>query len=241
MSLPQTANRLKKRILFRTANFFRIINEKEDCYLVKIAILFWRTEWDSPPAGGLPRVAACPRHAAKSPRFESHPLYAKIPAQGRRFLHMADRVGFDLRCGGGRLAALGCPRQPIHYRSGSNPNERSSKKKTATLSGDCFFLADRVGFEPTSLLRDYLISSVVPRTDFSGSWAKIAPLFGSPEEPSKPLVSRQFYPQSRIASRGIRTHRHSLQNGLQNRKKERIWGERRENRRELQPCFHSKF
>ena len=47
----------------------------------------------------------------------------------------------------------------IHYRSGSNPNERSSKKKTAPLSGDCFFLADRVGFEPTSLLRDYLISS----------------------------------------------------------------------------------
>ena len=72
---------------------------------------------------------------------------------------MADRVGFDLPCGAGRLAALGCPRQPIHYRSGSNPNERSSKKKTATLSGDCFFLADRVGFEPTSLLRDYLISS----------------------------------------------------------------------------------
>ena len=72
---------------------------------------------------------------------------------------MADRVGFDLPCGAGRLAALGWPRQPIHYRSGSNPNERSSKKKTATLSGDCFFLADRVGFEPTSLLRDYLISS----------------------------------------------------------------------------------
>ena len=60
---------------------------------------------------------------------------------------MADRVGFDLPCGAGRLAALGCPRQPIHYRSGSNPNERSSKKKTATLSGDCFFLADRVGFD----------------------------------------------------------------------------------------------
>ena len=94
-------------------------------------------------------------------------------------------------------------------------------------------VADRVGFEPTSLLRDYLISSVVPRTDFSGSWAKIAPLFGSLGGPSKPLVSRRFYPQSRMASRKIRTHPVSPQNGLQNRKKERIWGERREIRREI--------
>jgi len=31
-----------------------------------------------------------------------------------------------------------------------------------------FFMADRVGFEPTSLLRDYLISSVVLQKDFSG-------------------------------------------------------------------------
>ena len=53
-------------------------------------------------------------------------------------------------------------------------------------------VADRVGFEPTSLLRDYLISSVVPRTDFSGNQAKIAPRIGSPREPSKPLVSRQL-------------------------------------------------
>ena len=103
------------------------------------------------------------------------------------------------------------------------------------------FVADRVGFEPTSLLRDYLISSVVPRTDFSGSWAKIAPRIGSPGEPSKPLISRQLKPQSRMASRKIRTHRVSPQNGLQTRKKERIWGERRENGRERKPCFHSKF
>jgi hypothetical protein len=44
-----------------------------------------------------------------------------------------------------------------------------------------------------------------------------------------------------MASRKIRTHRISPQNGLRNRKKERIWGERRENRRERKPCFHSKF
>ncbi len=34
---------------------------------------------------------------------------------------MAEAVGFDLPCGAGRLAALGCHRQSIHYRSGSNP------------------------------------------------------------------------------------------------------------------------
>ena len=61
-----------------------------------------------------------------------------------------------------------------------------------------FDAAQRVGFEPTVLLPVHLISSVVPRTDFSGSWAKIAPLIGSPGEPSNPLVSRQSYPQSRI-------------------------------------------
>ena len=117
---------------------------------------------------GPPRVAACPRHAAKSPRFESHPLYAKIPAQGRRFLHMADRVGFDLRCGGGRVAALERPRRSIHYRSRSNPLQ-VFQKRSPRHKAEASLLADRVGFEPTSLLRDYLISSVVPRTDFSGN------------------------------------------------------------------------
>ena len=66
---------------------------------------------------------------------------------------MADRVGFDLRCGGGRVAALERPRRSIHYRSGSNPNERSSKKKTATLSGDCFFLAKGTYFDTMNHFR----------------------------------------------------------------------------------------
>ena len=98
-----------------------------------------------------------------------------------------------------------------------------------------------MGFEPTSLLRDYLISSVVPRTDFSGNWAKIAPRIGSPREPSKPLVSRHFYPQSRIASRKIRTQGVSPKNGLKNGKKERIWREKREIRREFKPCSRNVF
>ncbi len=97
-----------------------------------------------------------------------------------------------------------------------------------------------MGFEPTVPLLVHLISSVVPRTDFSGNWVKIAPRIGSPGEPSKPHVSRLFYPRSRMASRKNRTHRLSPQNGLQNRKKERIWGERREIRRERKPLFLNK-
>ena len=42
---------------------------------------------------------------------------------------MVETEGFDLRYGGGRLAALECPRHSIHYRSGSNPHERSAKNK----------------------------------------------------------------------------------------------------------------
>ena len=34
---------------------------------------------------------------------------------------VAQRVGFDLPCGAGRVAALTCPRHVIHYRSRSNP------------------------------------------------------------------------------------------------------------------------
>ena len=34
---------------------------------------------------------------------------------------MVREMGLDLRCGGGRLAALDCPRQSIHYRSRSSP------------------------------------------------------------------------------------------------------------------------
>ena len=88
--------------------------------------------------GGIPRAAGGPGLGSDSPpgchslpRPSNPTLFhdKTIPAQKGRDRFMADRVGFDLPCGAGRLAALGCPRQPIHYRSGSNPNERSSKKK----------------------------------------------------------------------------------------------------------------
>ena len=42
-------------------------------------------------------------------------------------LLLAEKEGFNLRCGGSHLAALECPRHSIHYRSGSNPHGSSSK------------------------------------------------------------------------------------------------------------------
>ena len=44
------------------------------------------------------------------------------------------RLGFDLLCGAGRVAALECPRHSIHYRSRSNPAE-NSQNKAATPCG----------------------------------------------------------------------------------------------------------
>ena len=40
---------------------------------------------------------------------------------------MAEKEGFDLRCGAGRLAALECHRHSIHFRSGSNPAKQKQK------------------------------------------------------------------------------------------------------------------
>ena len=45
-------------------------------------------------------------------------------------------AGFDRPCGPGRLAALGCPRQPIHSRSGSNPTLQSTR--TGRRPSSCF-------------------------------------------------------------------------------------------------------
>jgi len=71
--------------------------------------------------------------------------------------------------------------------------------------------------------------------DFSGIWPKISPWFGSSNSPEKPLISRKLYHQTRMASRKIRTPGGRLKNGLKNGKMERIWEEKREFRRELQP------
>ena len=60
---------------------------------------------------------------------------------------MAAGEGFDLRCGGGQVAALECPRHSIHYRSRSNPR-RESKQEDRHKDGP-LVLAAGEGFEPS--------------------------------------------------------------------------------------------
>ena len=45
------------------------------------------------------------------------------------------------------------------------------------------FLADRVGFEPTSRLRDYLISSQIGKTELGGIWREITADIRTPKMP----------------------------------------------------------
>ena len=77
---------------------------------------------------------------------------------------LARLEGFDLPCGAGHLAALGCPRQPIHYRSDSNPT--MGMKNPAAPDGATGFLARLEGFEPPtfwSVVRFWLFYSVFYR------------------------------------------------------------------------------
>ena len=53
--------------------------------------------------------------------FESRMHITKSPCRMARAFAMAERVGFDLHCGAGRVAALTVPRTVIHSRSRSNP------------------------------------------------------------------------------------------------------------------------
>ena len=55
-------------------------------------------------------------------------------------------MGVDLRCGGGRVAALTCSRRVIHSRSRSTP---SRIKTTAHPKGEPLFLERMMGVEPT--------------------------------------------------------------------------------------------
>ena len=104
---------------------------KQDRYLVKIAILFWRTGWDSPPAGGPGLGSDSPPGCHSLPRPSNPTLFhdKTIPAQKGRDRFMADRVGFDLRCGGGRVAGKTCPRHVFLHRSRSNPLQVFQKEK----------------------------------------------------------------------------------------------------------------
>ena len=60
---------------------------------------------------------------------------------------MAQKEGFDLPSGAGRVAALECPRHSIHYRSRSNPR-RESKQEDRHKDGP-LVLAAGEGFEPS--------------------------------------------------------------------------------------------
>ena len=128
-------------------------------------------------------------------------IFTGVPCSVGLLLVLADRVGFDLLCGAGHLGF----ESPLY------------KKNKPPIRVTCSFWRTGWDSNPREVSLK-LISSVVPRTDFSGNWANIAPHIGSLGEPTKPLISRRFYPQSRMASRKIRTHRVSPQNGLQNRK-----------------------
>ena len=58
---------------------------------------------------------------------------------------MVREAGLDLRCGGGRVAALTCPRHVIHSRSRSSPHQ--NKNRQPPLWDDCLFLVREAGLE----------------------------------------------------------------------------------------------
>ncbi len=60
---------------------------------------------------------------------------------------MVREAGLDLRCGGGRVAALGCPRQPIHFRSRSSP-ALFMAKNCGPQKGFRSYLVREAGLEP---------------------------------------------------------------------------------------------
>ena len=101
------------------------------------------------------RSGLLPRALGSNPTL----FYANNPRPvGQRLFVWRTSVGFDLRCGGGLCRGENVP--PARFLT-PLPFESPSwyAKKNDRHTGGRSFLADRVGFEPTSLLRDYLISS----------------------------------------------------------------------------------
>ena len=81
---------------------------------------------------------------------------------------MAQRVGFDLPCGVGRVAALERPRRSIHFRSRSNPPRRIPKYKRPTLTGESFVfgaaggIRTHVGFRPNGFRDRPVMTASIP-------------------------------------------------------------------------------
>ena len=73
------------------------------------------------------------REASPLGRRRPSPRTGKVPSAARRMRSLSSgcsknrRKGFDLRCGGGRVAALTCPRHVIHSRSRANPSVKNQK------------------------------------------------------------------------------------------------------------------
>ncbi len=102
---------------------------------------------------------------------------------------MADRVGFDLRCGGGQVAGKRCHRHLFLHRSRSNPPCKKGSTRTSRVLP---FLADRVGFEPTVPLLVHLISSQ-GRYDRFDTCPYCLPIINNPAEKIKPSRLKKIY------------------------------------------------
>ena len=96
-------------------------------------------------AGHLIRLAC-----ARQLPLKGKPVRAKKTRQFyqncRAFL--VEARGVDLPCGAGRVAALGRPRRPIHYRSRSTPHAIMTKGPPAR--GEPFIMVEARGVEPLS-------------------------------------------------------------------------------------------
>ena len=108
-------------------------------------------------------------------QFESHQLSlnTKIPPEKVAFLYLAEKVGFRILCYAKSAAlrlpfrsAWAAPYSQVHRTcsltvalAGFESHQLSLNTKIPPEKVAFLYLAEKVGFEPTSLLRDYLISS----------------------------------------------------------------------------------
>ena len=99
------------------------------------------------PVRKLERMRCFGIHTIENLLFTSSVAARQLPLQGKPFGQknntalqselpccLATREGFDLRCGGGRVAALERPRCSIHSRSRSNPSSKQKKNSSKRMS-----------------------------------------------------------------------------------------------------------